>query len=238
MLVSGMPPAEPRGAVIFPLEGGQWLVSLVGSAGQYPPVDEVGFLRFARSLPVPAIAETIEGGTPLGRITGFRPPASRWRHYERLRRWPAGLVVLGDAACAFNPVYGQGMTVAAQGATLLGRWLRRSGAGGAAGFQRQLARRIALPWLMATGEDFRYPTTQGRRPGRMAWLVQRYMDGVLRLANRDPRAAIAFLEVTHFQKGPLALCHPQLVAGALRTLVLDGWGHGEPAPVRGGQAPT
>ena len=88
-------------------------------------------------------------------------------------RRPERFVVLGDAACAFNPAYGQGMTVAAMNAATLHRCLRAQRAAKPDGslvgfpgrFQRELARDLRVPWLMATGEDFRHPTTEGPRPG-------------------------------------------------------------------------
>jgi len=163
--------------VIFPLEQGRWIVTLTGAARDYPPTDDAGFLAFARSLRSPLLYEAIVAARPLTPVSGYRRTENRLRHYERLRRWPRGFVALGDAVCAFNPVYGQGLTAAALAAAVLDRALRDDNGhremtvGVAAGahdhtarrFQRALARANAAPWLMATGEDFRWPATEGRR---------------------------------------------------------------------------
>lgn len=39
-------------------------------------------------------------------------PTSVRVRYDRMPRLPQGFLVVGDALCAFNPVHGQGMTVA------------------------------------------------------------------------------------------------------------------------------
>jgi hypothetical protein len=226
LLLQATAPEGKRGGVLFPIEGGQWIAGLVGWARDYPPTDEAGFLAFARSLPDAALYDAIKDARPLTPIAGFRTTENRWRHYERLRHWPAGFLVLGDAVCGFNPVYGQGMTVVAQEALLLDQSLR--GTRGRAGrspaessaaarrFQRRLARRVAVAWLMATNEDFRYPETEGGRPGPMGWLMHRYLDGVLQLANHSPAALRTFIEVSHLLKPPLSLFRPDIALGALR----------------------
>ena len=115
LYIQQAPPADPRGGLVSPVEGGRWLVSLVGGDGDYPPTDETGFFDFARSLRSPALYEAIAGAEPLTPIAGQRATENRLRHYDRLGHFPEGVVAVGDAVCAFNPVYGQGMTVAALG---------------------------------------------------------------------------------------------------------------------------
>src|SRR6476661_963892 len=119
------PPTQLRGGAVFPLDSQRWIVTLSGAGGDYPPTDEDGFLAFARSLRDPFLYETLKEARPLSSISGNRSTENRLRHYERLARWPGGLVVLGDAACALNPIYGQGMTAAALAALTLDRCLRQ-----------------------------------------------------------------------------------------------------------------
>ncbi len=222
LLIGTRAPDQPRGGVIMPIEGERWIVTLAGVGGDYPPTDEAAFLDFARSLRSPMLYDAIEGAEPLTPIYGYRRTENRLRHFERLRRWPDRFVVTGDAVCAFNPAYGQGMTVAAQGAQLLERCLcrhqqghpgpMRDLAGLAWTFQRQVAALAATPWLMATGEDLRWASTQGGQSGAVTRLMQRYMDGIVMLATRSPRASRAFMDVWHLVEPPATLVRPALVA--------------------------
>lgn len=218
-LVFNHPPDNPRGGGILPVEGRLWVVTLAGAAGSYLPTDEEGFLEFARQLPDPLLYEAIKRAEPASPVYGYRRTENQWRRYEGLERWPGGLVVMGDAVCCFNPVYGQGMTAAALAASVLDEAL---GEGKTAPtpafgqmFQRRLAKKLETPWLMATGEDFRWPETEGERPGRMARLVQAYMDRVIRLACRDPQAGRAFLQVVHLLEPPQSLFRPGILIPAL-----------------------
>lgn len=217
------PPEVTRGGIMLPVEDGRWLVTLLGGGRDYPPADEEGFLEFARSLPSPVIYDAIKEAEPLTPIRSHRATENRRRHYERLERQPDNFLVTGDAACAFNPVYGQGMTTAALGALALDESLReqrRRLPGGemnglARSFQKRLAKANAAPWLLATSEDFRYRGIEGGTPGVMTRLMHRYMDAVVRLATRDEVVRRVFLENMHMLKTPPSLFHPRV---SLRVL--------------------
>ena len=230
MVLSSTPPGDSRGGVIYPEEDDRWVVTLTGAARDYPPTDEAGFLAFARSLASPVLYEAIKDAEPLSPIWGYRRTENRLRHYERLRRWPEGFVTLGDAVCAFNPVYGQGMTASALGALALDRCLRerqlvgrqvsRSDLRGLARrFHRQLAKVNATPWLLATGEDFRWPQTEGGRPDRITRLMHHYLDQVLALVAESPLVKQVFLEVLHLVTPPTALFRPAILARVLARAV-------------------
>ncbi len=224
ILINPRAPHQPRAGVLYPVEGQRWVVTLIGIGGIYPPTDEAGFLEFARALDDPAVYAAIKTAEPLTPIYGYRRTENRVRHYERLAAMPEGFVLLGDAVCAFNPVYGQGMTVAAMAAEALDEVLRQPGggdrvdrsAGLARRFQRRLAEVNATPWLMATGADLNWPTTVGGNLRRRDRLVQRYMDRVIRLTTQDVTANRVFLEVGHLLRPPSALFAPQIIAGVLR----------------------
>jgi flavin-dependent dehydrogenase len=234
------PPARTRGGIILPIEGDRWLVTLIGGGGDHPPTDEDGFLEFLHRLPSPILYDAVRAAAPLSPITGYQATENRWRHYERLARRPEGLLVLGDAACAFNPVYGQGMTTAGLGALALDQALReqrRSNgdlSGLAARFQQALAKVNEAPWLLAIGEDVRYPTTEkaGVRSGWGTRLMHWYLDRLVARAARDAGLRRLLLEVLQMIKPPAVLSRPAVATRVLlwpaRRTCEVGWA--APAP--------
>jgi pimeloyl-ACP methyl ester carboxylesterase/2-polyprenyl-6-methoxyphenol hydroxylase-like FAD-dependent oxidoreductase len=214
VFLQAKPPGGTRGGVIFPVENGQWHVTLAGIGRDYPPTDETGFLEFARSLRSTLLYEAIRDARPVSAISAYRRTENQLRHHEKLSGWPEGFVVLGDAACCFNPIYGQGMSVAARDALVLRRWLTDGMA--AHDFQRRLAKATAYPWVLATGEDFRYPTTAGGRPNAVTRLMHRYVDRVNATATTDRVVAHAFNTVLQMVARPTALFHPEVVVRTLR----------------------
>jgi 2-polyprenyl-6-methoxyphenol hydroxylase-like FAD-dependent oxidoreductase len=168
-LFVGPPPEFTRGAALAQIENGEWLVSLAGRFGDYPPQDEAGFMAFAAKLPTPKLYEVIKDAERVGEISHFRFPTSVLRHYERLPSFPERFLVLGDAISSFNPVYGQGMSSAALQASALRRMLEErtnspQGLEGLAGaFFAQAAEVVNAPWTLAANFDFAYPQTTGTR---------------------------------------------------------------------------
>jgi hypothetical protein len=189
-------------------------------------------MDFARSLAVPTLFNALREAQPLTAISGYRRTENRWRHFERLPRWLENFVVLGDAACAFNPVYGQGMTVAAEGAMLLDRCLqelqihggrlRRSSTTGSTGslgieFQKRLSRTIKTPWLLATGDDFRFAETEGGRRTLITRWMHAYVDRVVYASLADPQTYQTFFEVTHLVKPIREIFTLKVISRALKT---------------------
>ena len=211
-----------RAAAIFPIEGGRWLVTLAGFAGDYPPQDAGGFDAFVRSLGVPAFEAALAAAEPLGPAVGYRRTTNRWRRYHALERWPAGFIALGDSVCAFNPYYGQGMAVAALSARTLEAALERRWPAGrnlmpgfAPGFQRELARLLATPWLMATTEECRYPGTTGGDFGWRTRLNLWYTDRLLARATHDPAVMRAFVSVSQLVEPFTTLLRPGVLLPVL-----------------------
>jgi flavin-dependent dehydrogenase len=224
-MLFSQPPSMPRTGYLFPIEDGQWMVGLMGAAGQHPPTDEDGFAAFARSLRHPVIADALATAEPVTPIRGYRGTANRLWHYERMPRWPERFVVLGDAVCAFNPIYGQGMTTAAVAAETLDRCLRDQRRhhpadrldGLARRFQRCLARANADPWMLSTGEDLRFPTTTGMKVSPAIRLLHRYLDRVMAAATQDLDIAETYVQVFGMLARPTALFSPRILAAAVRT---------------------
>jgi 2-polyprenyl-6-methoxyphenol hydroxylase-like FAD-dependent oxidoreductase len=215
LLVISQPPRK-RGALLLPLENKRWIVTLMGMHGDEPPTDAAGFLRFAKSLPVPDMHEALLSAQPLTEITRYGYSAGLRRHYEKLQRFPQGLLVLGDALCSFNPVYGQGMSVASMYADVLDACLRERAqlAWGLSGLWRaffeQAARVADRPWQLATSEDFRYSETIGPRSPALRFLHW-YTNKLQSAASRMPSVAERLNEVVHLLKPPAALLAPDIL---------------------------
>jgi 2-polyprenyl-6-methoxyphenol hydroxylase-like FAD-dependent oxidoreductase len=210
--VQAAPPDEKRGAILFKVEGNRWLVTLIGRGGETPPSDEAGFLEFARSLRVSTIYDAIRFAEPITPIKTHRATQNRLRKYEQAKRLPENFLLLGDSVCAFNPVYGQGMTTAALGAMILQKCLHEQNVSGLSRrFQKRIAKVNAAPWLLATGEDYRYRETVGGSPTLMTRFMHRYMDQVVRLATRSVPVRKVLLLAFNMLVPPTALFQPRVL---------------------------
>jgi len=211
-------PASSRGAFLFPIEKHRWLLSIGGNHGDAPPGDRAGFMDFVRSLRTSTIHDAVRDARPLTDIVRYQLPCSIRRHFERLESFPAGLLATGDALCRFNPVFGQGMSVAAQEAVILDRLLAEDipMARLARDFFAAIQDTLATPWGVAVS-DFVYPATRGVRP---ADLAQRLMYGVAmtKLAAQDPEVHRLTVEVSQLLKPQAALREPALVARVMSLM--------------------
>jgi 2-polyprenyl-6-methoxyphenol hydroxylase-like FAD-dependent oxidoreductase len=208
-MIAGTPPQSTRYAATLGAEGNRWIVTLAGCLRDYPPTDLSGWRDFAKSLPTPDLYNMVRDREPLGQISSYRFPANRHFHYERMKEFPPGYLVMGDAICSFNPIYGQGMSVALAEARALDKCLAVGDAALALRFFRKVTRIVAGPWAIATGEDYRYPAVEGRRPPGFA-LVSRYMERAHRAATRDPVVLRRFFEVASLLAPPPALMSPAI----------------------------
>jgi hypothetical protein len=217
ILIAPQPPQQKRVGAMSPIEGDRWMVTLGGWLGDHAPTDEQGFLEFARSLPAPDIYTVISRAEPLSDSVAYKFPSNLWRHYERLERFPAGYLVVGDAMCSFNPVYGQGMTASALQASALDTALRER-VGDldslARRFFKRAAKVIDIPWISAAGEDFRYPQVEGVRPPGIK-LIHWYGAKLQLAMQRDPEVYRAFLCVMNMTRQPTSLFDPRIAGRVL-----------------------
>ncbi|WP_155056105.1 NAD(P)/FAD-dependent oxidoreductase [Streptomyces blattellae] len=207
-----------RSGMILPIEGDRWMVSLAGTRGGEPPADPDGFLQYTLDLPDPIVGRLISGAEPLTGVHIGRSTSNVRRYLEKAPRWPEGFVVLGDAIATFNPAYGQGMSVAALGARLLARELRRDGPsapGLARRVQRGAAETVDAAWTLAVGQDVWYPGTRGGRPGVADRIAAGYTRRLTRAATGSYVAASALWDVTSLTASPARLFHPDTVLAAL-----------------------
>ncbi|MGH3721426.1 MAG: FAD-dependent oxidoreductase [Pseudonocardiaceae bacterium] len=215
-IILGGTPDNSRHGVVITLEGGRHMVGLGGILGDHPPTDPAGFDAFAASLAFTDVADAIVGAQPLDDPVAFRFPASVRHRYERLRRFPDSLLVLGDAVCSFNPLYGQGMTVAANQALALRGLLARGTDPAPNEYFRAIAKMIDSPWDMAVGADLGFPGVPGTRTAKVR-LGNAYLPRLHKAAARDVTLSAAFIRVAGLLERPEALLRPDRVLRVVWT---------------------
>lgn len=206
-----------RLAMVLPAEHDTWIVAVAGINGEAPPTDPTALVDYARSFQSSVIADVTSSSKALSEPVTHRFPADQRRHVESLRRFPIGWVLLGDAVCSYNPIYGQGMTSAAQQAEALGKALDRTRAVNrpfARAYFKAAARIVSAPWSIAVGGDFAYDGTNGKKPFATDFL-NHYMDRVIKAGQCDQRVVIRLNEVISLVRNPQSLMSP---AFALRVL--------------------
>jgi hypothetical protein len=214
-VIGASTPEMPRSGVLVAIEGSRWIVGLTGYLGDYPPTDEDGFRAFAAGLPTPEIAAVVAHAEPLSAAVPYRFPASQRRRYERLTHFPESLLVIGDAMCSFNPVYGQGMTVAALEALALRECLVGGTSRLAPRFFARAARIVDTPWSIAVGSDLRFPGVPGKR-GPMVRFINWYLGRLHHAARHDPAVAVAFHQVANLVAPTSRLLRPLIALRVLR----------------------
>lgn len=209
-LVVAATPPNCRSGVLMGQEGDRWMVTVGGYLGDHAPTDHHGLVEYARGLPAPEIYEVIKDAEPLGDPVPYKIPSNLRRRYERLSRFPEGYLVFGDALCSFNPIYGQGMTVAALESVALAGCLAQGGQHLARRFFKRASQTIDVPWSTAVGNDLRFPEVEGPR-SRATRFINWYVDRLHIAARRDPVVSVAFLKVVNMLEPPPSLMHPRLV---------------------------
>ncbi|WP_051407307.1 NAD(P)/FAD-dependent oxidoreductase [Nocardia sp. CNY236] len=208
-------PKEPRGCFFYrsPYGDNEVEISLTGMLGDHAPTDLPGFMEFVRSLPVPSIYTALRGAEVVDHPVKLTYPASRWRHYESCPELFDNLVPLGDAICSLDPIYAQGMTVAALQALELDRLLAAKRFS-ARTYHRACARIIGQAWSVSAGADLAYPAAKGRRTVFVRFANQ-YISALHVAARVDPVLSNTFFQVAGLMRSPATLFHPHVVARVL-----------------------
>jgi 2-polyprenyl-6-methoxyphenol hydroxylase-like FAD-dependent oxidoreductase len=214
VVVAGSGPNWRSGVILYQTED-RWIVSVGGYFGDHAPDDDQLFAAYAGSLPTSEIYDIVAHAEPLGDFVRYRYPANLRRRYERLTRFPNGYLVFGDALCSFNPVYGQGMTVAAQEAVLLQQCLSAGATDLARRFFSAAAGAVDTPWDIAVGNDLRHPKVEGPRPAKVRF-INWYIGKLHMAARHDAKLATAFLEVANLEAPPTRLLQPAIVMRVIR----------------------
>ena len=214
-------PATPNnrhGGIILAQEGNRWVVTLSARSGEKVPTDLGQFIEFARTLPAPYIYNVISRAQAIGEPQSARFPASVRRCYEHMNRFPEGFLVLGDAICSFNPVYGQGITIASLEAAELDKALREGSRKLAQRFFARAAKIVDAPWSMAAGNDLRMPDVPGKRTVADHFLHW-YLAKLNMAARYDKSAVIAFQKAQNLLAPPQSQLKPALMARVLSAAI-------------------
>jgi 2-polyprenyl-6-methoxyphenol hydroxylase-like FAD-dependent oxidoreductase len=215
VVLVGAVPGRTTGFVLLGYENDTWMLTAFGVAGAEPPREVADLVDFVGALGPSHVFDALRAAEPIGPVCQFRYAETRWRRYDKLRQFPDGLLVLGDAICSFNPTYGQGMTVAALQAQSLGRCLESGTADLARRFFRAAAKPIGVAWQFATGADLALPEIDGHRPLSMR-LVNRYVDRLQSVGEYDVEVAEQFASVVGLMDPPSRLMRPKMLMAAAR----------------------
>jgi 2-polyprenyl-6-methoxyphenol hydroxylase-like FAD-dependent oxidoreductase len=198
------------GLALIGNENDQWVLS-VGSLGEHEPAEQFSdLLSFISDLTPADVMDVVRAAKPIGEVRKYRVPSNRWRRYDKMRRFPDRLLVVGDAFCGFNPIYGQGMTIAALEAIALRDCLRRGRADLPRRFLRRAAKKIRVVWQTAAASDLDLPNVNGSRSLRMR-LMDAYLDKVLTAAESDSVVTEQFLRTSGMIDSPARLFRPAMV---------------------------
>lgn len=214
LILNNATPGYQRAAVLSEQENGLVRLTAAGMLGDRPPTDPKGLDAFAASLRFPDIFEAIRDGEPQDDPVGFQYPANIRRRYEKMRSFPDGFLVMGDAVCAFNPVYGQGMSSAAMQAEAMRSVLADDRAGKPLTWRRYfraIAKAVDAPWQISAGGDLAFPEVAGHRTTTIR-MVNAYLPRVHEAAAGDVELAALFIRVAALVDPPQALVRPGVLA--------------------------
>lgn len=209
-------PGRPRMFALIGYEDNTYMVGAGTMAGVAPPRDHAEILSYAAELAPAQVAEAICAAEPITDVVHHRVPSNRWRRYDKMRRLPEGLLVVGDAVCSFNPIYGQGMTIAAVEAAALRDCLRRGGRGLTRRFARLAAKNVRMAWQTAVASDLTLPEVPGPRPISMR-ISNACLEPVMTASETDPVVAGQFLRVVGMLDSPARLLRPSILLRVLRA---------------------
>ena len=214
-------PPNKRLGVMLAQDGNRWVVTLGGYLGDHTSTKYPEFLESAERLPSPEIYNVIKNAEPLGEPVAYKFPADLRHYYEKLSRFPEGYLVIGDALCSFNPIYGQGMTVAALESVALNECLADGKDQLAKRFFARASKIIDDSWSVAVGSDLAYPEVEGQRTVMMRFLNW-YIGKLQFAAHTDTQVFIAFLKVINMVAPAPTMMKPNILWRVLKANLWSG----------------
>ena len=209
-------PNRPMGFAMFAGENDIHMLAVQTVAGYQSPKDHASLLNWLTDIAPPHVLNAVEHAQPLAELTHYRFPSNRWRRYDKLTRMPDGLIVVGDAMCNFNPLYGQGMSVAAIEAMILRDCLQDGDRNLPRRFFRRSAKQIRVAWRAAVSSDLALPEISGKRPPSIR-IINAYVDRVLAAAESDPAMVQRFLRTINMIDPPSRLLRVPTMLNVLRN---------------------
>lgn len=215
IVVFGASRGQPHGLGMLCYEDGIWALTTFGVAKAAAPTDFEQMCALADRVLPRHVANAIRQGEPVGDVAFHKYPASRWRRYDKLDRFPDGILALGDAVASFNPTYGQGMTMTSLQARRLQQLLAESDGDLSRDFRRAAAKLTFPVWHANAIGDHILHGAGGRRPG---WYrpVGNLFDQFLTAAETEPVLAEWFLRRFSLLDSLYLVPSPRLVARTIR----------------------
>jgi 2-polyprenyl-6-methoxyphenol hydroxylase-like FAD-dependent oxidoreductase len=193
-------PGALRGAAVVPCDNGLYQLAALGMMRADPPKDWDGFLAHLAAAPSPLIAEIARKAEVVEPPTVYKVRGSQRRMWEELPAHPEGFLAIGDSVMSFNPLYGQGMSVAACEALVLRRLLADAGVSGGLGARAQagFTEVVDTVFHMVVNLDAHYPGAE------LVGVVPPAPDAVAfgralsQLATEDAEVALALKYAGHY----------------------------------------
>lgn len=219
-------PDITRGGILFPIENEQYMCTLYGFSKDYPPTDNTAYIEYAKSLRSNIIYNGIVDARPLTLPKAFVKNENTFRHYAEHKNWPLGFLVIGDAVCSLNPIYGQGITSTLIAVQRLEKFLSRGvspKSTWAKKAQQKIVKSYQYPWIISMIEDLRWPKTEGLKAGIFSRSIHKFSNWIGVAATRNRDIAYTYIKVLHMTATPAAMFSVKNIA----RLLCDGIRHAQ-----------